>query len=119
MLHFQVEDEALDETTHVVRVLGEFDVSAAPQVSGFLTQAIGGGRKAIVIDLMQTTFVDSTGLSVLLNNLRRLVRQGGAMAIACTNPTVLRLFEITGTDQTFDIEESVEGALEKVRPGVA
>jgi anti-sigma B factor antagonist len=60
-------------------------------------------------------FIDSTGLSVLLNGLRRVNRQRGRMALVCTNPTVLRLFEITRLDATFDIHPSREAALSAVR----
>jgi anti-sigma B factor antagonist len=39
------------------------------------------------------------------------------MALVCTNPTVLRLFEITRLDTTFDIHATREKALESVRGG--
>jgi anti-sigma B factor antagonist len=39
------------------------------------------------------------------------------MALVCTNPTVLRLFEITRLDTTFDIHATREKALESVRLG--
>jgi anti-sigma B factor antagonist len=39
------------------------------------------------------------------------------MALVCTNPTVLRLFEITRLDTTFDIHATREEALESVRRG--
>ena len=64
---------------------------------------MGRGKTAVVLDLSAVEFIDSTGLSVLLNGLRRVTRQRGRMALVCTNPTVLRLFEITRLDATFDI----------------
>jgi anti-anti-sigma factor len=47
----------------------------------------------------------------LLNALRRLVRRGARLVLACSNPTVLRLFEATRTDATFDIVPTREQAL--------
>ncbi|MEA2247740.1 MAG: anti-sigma factor antagonist, partial [Solirubrobacteraceae bacterium] len=44
-------------------------------------------------------------------------RQRGRMALVCTNPTVLRLFEITRLDSTFDIYPTREAALRHVRGG--
>jgi anti-anti-sigma regulatory factor len=47
---------------------------------------------------------------VLLSALRRV----DALAVVCTNPTVLRLFEITKLDTTFDIHDALEPALRAI-----
>jgi anti-sigma B factor antagonist len=111
---FELSEDEIDSRTHVIAVSGEIHVSTAPQFSRRLNDAIGQGKTAVVLDLSDVTFIDSTGLSVLLNGLRRVTRRGGRMAIVCTNPTVLRLFEITRLDTTFDIvgsrEEGVQSA---------
>ena len=112
---FELTEEELDSRTHVIAVSGEIHVSTAPQFSRRLNDAIGQGKTAVVLDLSDVTFIDSTGLSVLLNGLRRVTRRGGRMAIVCTNPTVLRLFEITRLDTTFDIVGSREDAVKAVR----
>src|SRR3954451_18921534 len=108
-------EEDLDERTHVITVSGEIHVSTAPEFQRRLDAAISRGKTAVVLDLSETEFIDSTGLSVLLNGLRRVTRQRGRMALVCTNPTVLRLFEITRLDSTFDIHETREDAVLAVR----
>ncbi len=100
---FELTEDEVDERTHVIAVSGEIHVSTAPQFSTRLNEAIGQGKTSVVLDLADVSFIDSTGLSVLLNGLRRVTRRGGRMAIVCTNPTVLRLFQITNLDSTFDI----------------
>jgi anti-sigma B factor antagonist len=52
---------------------------------------------------------------VLLNALRRITRAGGRLALVCNNPTVLRLFEITRLDSTFDIYPRLAPALATVQ----
>jgi anti-sigma B factor antagonist len=111
---FDLTEDTVDDRTHVITVSGEIHVSTAPTFSRRLTDAIGQGKTAVVLDLAGVTFIDSTGLSVLLNGLRRVTRRGGRMAIVCTNPTVLRLFEITRLDTTFEIVRSREEALRVV-----
>ena len=69
----------------------------------------------MILDLTGVEFIDSTGLSVLLNGLRRVTRVRGSMILACANPTVLRLFEITKLDSTFDLHPELELALAAVR----
>jgi anti-sigma B factor antagonist len=112
---FRIRERDLDSRATVVEVEGEIHVSTAPEFSEMLTAAIDSGRIALVLDLTAVTFIDSTGLSVLLNALRRVTRAGGRMALVCTNPTVLRLFEITRLDSTFDIHAELEPAVTLVQ----
>jgi anti-sigma B factor antagonist len=111
---FHLSEEDVDARTHLIAVAGEIHVSTAPEFSRLLSAAIGGGKTQVVLDLSAVEFIDSTGLSVLLNGLRRVTRRGGRMAIVCSNPTVLRLFVITRLDSTFTIVGSRREALEAV-----
>jgi anti-sigma B factor antagonist len=70
---------------------------------------------AVVLDCAELTFIDSTGMGVILGALRILTRHGGHMAIACRNPTVLRLFAVTHMDETIPIAPTREGAVEAAR----
>jgi anti-sigma B factor antagonist len=106
-----VTEEDVDDHTHVLALRGELDVATVPRLADPLREAIAAGKTAVVIDLGELTFLDSTGLMVLLNGLRRVVRQGGNLVVMCTNPTVLRLFDITGTASTFTVVDSREKAL--------
>jgi anti-sigma B factor antagonist len=111
----QVTEEDVDDQTHVLALRGELDVATVPRLADPLREAIAAGKTAVVIDLGELTFLDSTGLMVLLNALRRVVRQGGNLVIVCTNPTVLRLFDITGTAATFTVVDTRERALAAAR----
>ena len=112
--HFELTSELLDARTHVIHVKGEIHVSTAQEFAQRLDDAISQDATAIVLDLTEVEFIDSTGLSVLLNGLRRLTRRKGNLVLVCTNPTVLRLFEITRLDSTFDIVGTREEALAHV-----
>ena len=111
---FDIRIEDVDERTRVLDAGGEIHVSTAPEFSELLNAAIAEGKTALVLDFTRVEFIDSTGLSVLLNGLRRLTRRNGALSVVCTNPTVLRLFEITRLDSTFDIVGTREEALAHV-----
>ena len=114
---FSLAEEQADESTRVITVSGEIHVTTAPEFSQRLNDAIAAGTRGVVIDMSGVEFIDSTGLSVLLNGLRRVTRADGRLALVVTNPTVLRLFEITKLDTTFDIQGSREAALERVQAG--
>jgi anti-sigma B factor antagonist len=117
--NFDLSEEELDESTIVIRVAGEIHATTAPEFSERLNGAIENGRTGVVLDLTSVEFIDSTGLSVLLNGLRRVTRVRGSMVIACANPTVLRLFEITRLDSTFEILPDCDEAIDRIRQATA
>ena len=112
---FSLAEEQADEFTRVISVTGEIHVTTAPEFSQRLNDAIAAGTRGVVIDMSGVEFIDSTGLSVLLNGLRRVTRADGRLALVVSNPTVLRLFEITKLDSTFDIQPTREAALGRVQ----
>jgi anti-sigma B factor antagonist len=113
---FRLRQHDVDTVTAVVAVTGEVHVTTATEFSRRLNEIIQRGHRYLVLDLTDVEFIDSTGLSVLLNALRRVTRCGGRMALVCTNPTVLRLFEITRLDSTFSMHQDLREALAAVQP---
>jgi anti-sigma B factor antagonist len=111
---FRIQERDAERAT-IIDVEGEIHVSTAPEFSGMLNAVVDGGRTSLVLDLTSVTFIDSTGLSVLLTALRKVTHAGGRMALVCSNPTVLRLFEITRLDTTFEIEPELGSALSLVQ----
>ncbi|MFL5844587.1 MAG: STAS domain-containing protein [Solirubrobacteraceae bacterium] len=112
---FELAEERLNSDTRVISVSGEIHVTTAPEFSQRLNDAIAAGTRGVVIDMSGVEFIDSTGLSVLLNGLRRVTRADGQMALVVSNPTVLRLFEITKLDSTFDIQPTREAAIGRIQ----
>jgi anti-anti-sigma factor len=110
--HLHVGTEAPEAGVRVVALRGELDVATVPAFRDVLNPvADDESVDVICVDLVEVTFIDSTGLMTLLNALRRVVRRDARLVIACSNPTVLRLFEATRTDATFEIVPTREQAL--------
>jgi anti-sigma B factor antagonist len=70
-----------------------------------------GGASSVVVDLTDTSFVDSTSLGVLLGGLKRQREDGGEMRIVVARPEIRRIFEITLLDQVFGLHETRADAL--------
>lgn len=100
---------ALGTDVRVVSVEGEADLHTAPQL-GELLRTLETSH--VVLDLTEAAFVDSTTISVLVTCDRRLRDDGGRLVIAAGNPTVARLFEITGFDRALDVHRTLAGAIE-------
>jgi anti-sigma B factor antagonist len=100
---FQVSTTSLGDGVAGVVVLGEADIYTAPELKEALTAAIETGATSVLVDLSGATFIDSTTLGVLMGAVRRLRPRGGEVAIACADPNICRIFEITLLDRVFRI----------------
>ena len=106
-LGFEV-DQHGDYTVLAVR--GEVDVYTAPRLRERLIELVSQGSHQVVVDLEGVDFLDSTGLGVLVGGLKRLRSHDGDMILVCTQPRILKVFEITGLTKVFSIHDSVESA---------
>ncbi len=116
-MNFHIEDEAVDDTTHVIELGGEVDLYTAPEFKERMVELIESGKKQIVVDLSKATFIDSTTLGVLVGGVKRLRPAGGSLVLVCTDENITKIFEITGLDRVFPIHSSREEALDAVSSG--
>ena len=107
--------ERHEDGVTVLTVGGELDVAAAPVFSEKLNDVIRLTAGDIVVDLQRVSFVDSTGLAVLLNALRRLTRARRRLGVVIGSGAVKRAFEVTRLHWTFDVFDDVEAALARSR----
>lgn len=111
----ELREESLDESTHLVALHGEVDAKTAPRLGRRLIRVADEGKTGVVIDMSRVTFIDSTGISVLLNGLRQFTTRDGQLALVCPTERALRPFEIAGLTERLSIFESCEQALGAVR----
>jgi len=95
----------------VVSVAGEVDVATAPALRERLDETIGQATSVVVVDLRGVTLIDSTALGVLIGALNRFAAEGGAMRLVITEPRIIKIFEITGLTELFDIRSSRQEAI--------
>jgi anti-sigma B factor antagonist len=81
-----------------VAVLGEVDPASADRFAESLTEAARGATGDLVLDLRELTFMDSSGLRVLVD-LARELGPGRAVVLRAPRPGVLRLFEVAGIER--------------------
>jgi anti-sigma B factor antagonist len=105
----------VDDDVRVLALTGELDMETVDRFERALAETVDGGPVAVVADLTRLTFLDSSGLAALLGALRTLGLAGARMVVACANPTVLRLFEVTRADATFEIFSTRDQALDRAR----
>ncbi len=103
----------------VVRAAGEVDVSTAPMLRERLVD-LPEGTPRVIVDLSEVTFLDSTGLGVLVAGQKRLrsaspasdsAEATGGLDLVVTRPQILKVLEVTGLTSIFAIYPSLDEAL--------
>ncbi len=111
---FSLREDRSQGGAHVIAVSGEVDIFTAPELKRVISAAIDSGGRAIIVDLTETRFLDSTALGVLIGAVKRLRLVEGRMVIVNTEPSTAKTFEITGLDQIFEIVADRDAALQTV-----
>ena len=111
-MNFSLSSEKLaDGADYVVSLAGEVDLYTAPELKQELHRLIGEGSTRLVVDMTDTTFIDSTTLGVLLSVVKRVRPEGGAVVLICPDRNVKRIFEITLLDRVFAIVDTRDEAM--------
>ena len=84
-----------------VVIAGELDHFAAPQIRKRLDE--------LLEDLENLTFMDSSGIGVLLGRLRVLQARGGSLSVRNMRPPVEKLFRLSGLDRVIGVEDEIKG----------
>lgn len=97
--------------TVVVEVRGDCDALGAGTLREHLERQVDAGRRHVVVDLTRLTFVDSTGLGVLVGARRSLAARGARMDLVVDHGPVHRVLRISALTQLFTVRATVEEAL--------
>jgi stage II sporulation protein AA (anti-sigma F factor antagonist) len=86
-------EHRLADDTSEIEVDGELDLSVADQLQAAID---GAGPGSTLIDLSRCTFIDSTGIAVILRAHRLREEDGGRIVVHSPSDQVLRIFTVTG-----------------------
>jgi len=86
-----------------VTVVGEIDVTTAPELRSALLGLATAAEPTVIVDLRSVTFLDSTALGVLVGTHKQCRELGGELRLVVSEPRILKIFEITGLTELFDI----------------
>lgn len=102
--------EVVDDVSAVIRPQGRLNLLAAPRLREVVAQSVQQGRANIVVDLSDTTFVDSSGLGALVAGLKSARQGGGTLRIARPTSQVEMVLRLTNLDRVLRPYASVEDA---------
>ena len=102
LLHTEVVRD--DERVAVLRVAGEIDLASAPDLADALRAFGMDSPQTVHLDFGGVTFLDSSGISVLVESRRRLDEAGGGLVLHRVSPAILRVLQISGVDGLFSLD---------------
>lgn len=93
----------------VLTVRGELDIATVPDLGSAVDTELGGARRALVIDLTPTRFIDSTGARCLIRAAKQAAGKGVSLLVVCprSNSPVRLIIDLLELDQLVPIIESV------------
>src|SRR5919204_4355004 len=106
-MDLELETSKHDRQT-VLTVRGEVDVYTAPRLRQAIVDLVDGGSVNIVVDMEKVDFLDSTGLGVLVEGLKRVRTRGGELSVVVTQDKIIKIFEITGLNKAFSLHTSLD-----------
>lgn len=80
----------------VVSVSGELDLHTAPRVRTGIEEAGAVGADTVIVDLSETSFIDSAALGVLVQETKRLEGRGHSLVLVTSDPRTMRVVELSG-----------------------
>jgi anti-sigma B factor antagonist len=100
-----------DDVT-VVDVEGQLIVGNRQELKQSVLEQLEGGDRKFIIDFVNTGYIDSSGLGVLVSLSKKIREQGGELRLSSLNEDLRTLFELTKLDTLFRIADTREQALE-------
>ncbi len=91
------------ESPSILPLEGEIDLHVSPRIAASLRELIEKRPARLFVDLSHVTYVDSSGLAVLIEAMQNLENQGGQLSLFGIQDSVRSIFEIARLDQVFRI----------------
>ena len=100
-----------DKDSSVLPLEGEIDLHVSPRIATSLAAIVKEKPKKLVVDMSKVTYIDSSGLAILIEGMQNVEAYGGRFALACLQDVVRPIFEIARLDQVFRVFPDVKAAL--------
>jgi len=98
-------DVTEDDEFTLVRVAGEVDLATSPQLREALERAISDGVPLVRLDMTGVTFLDSSGISVLVDAQQRLHDIPARLVLHGVGDRIKRVLEISGLGSFFELSD--------------
>jgi len=89
----------------------EIGITNAEQLKQAFDDAVNRNEKKLLVDFSAVSYIDSSGLTMLIEMYQRLKKTGGSLRLCAMNNKIKNIIEITSLDNFFEIFDTQESAL--------
>jgi anti-anti-sigma factor len=118
-LEFRTETDTLDDGVVALSLYGELDQATVPDLQAAAEPIIENGNEALLVDLSDCSFIDSSGLAAFVAIRERITSGRRGFAVCCPDSQVRRLLELTGLDAAMGLAPSRDEAIAALREGLS
>ena len=105
-----------DGATLLVRLGGDIDHHTAQEISDGITRSFRRSRcKNIVIDFADVSFMDSSGVGMLIGRYKETEIFGGSLAAVAVSGELMKIFTLSGLNKIIDCYDNARLALAALR----
>lgn len=107
----QKSNMSLPKEKNVLPLVGEIDLNVSARIASTFSEMIRKKPSRLVVDLSRVTYIDSSGLAVLIGAMQDVEEYGGKFALAGLHDDLRSIFETARVDQVFLTYPHVDAAL--------
>lgn len=108
MTGLSIQNSELPNGWQCIAVSGEIDLATVPELENAIDSILASNSHPLVVDLTESSFMDSTGLKTLVMANRRFDEHGRPFAIAVSGGPVSRLIGLSGVESSIRIVDSTD-----------
>lgn len=109
--HFEMEGQAL-----IATLVGELDLHTSPEFKEHITKLFDTHPhiRHLIMNVKSLSFVDSSGLGVILGRYRELQERGGQLFFVQANPQIKRILQMSGFQKISEFANSTSDVLQRI-----
>jgi len=92
----------------VIAVSGEIDLSTSGELDSAVVAALQNETEHLTLDFSEVSFLDSSGLGVVVKALKRAKEANTLFDLVSANERVLKVFSLTGLDTLISIYATLD-----------
>lgn len=99
--------ESVDDV-RVIRAVGELEIATVPEMRAVVAEVSERRPRALVFDFRRISYLDSSGLGILVSAKKRLGADRGEVVVITEQPAVLKALSLSGLDQIIGVYATEE-----------
>lgn len=99
----------------IVKLIGELDHHSAEEVRVKIDDMLDRNNESkLVFDFSSVTFMDSSGIGVIIGRYKKIMMREGNVAIATVNNRIQRVFQLSGIFKIIKVYETIDDAVKAI-----